>query len=105
MIKDERREERYRLLCEKEVNESWSKVERYTEEIVKILDKKKITDDDLTLLKIVARVFVQKAMLDKAESIALFGVDLYDVSPCGMNLKKNCPCSRDKCLLLVAEED
>ena len=99
MTKSKRLNVDYRLLCEKVVNESWSQMEKHTDLISETLEKDILDTEDIELIKLAARAFVQKATLEKADSVALFGVDLYDVSPCGMNLKKNCPCSRDKCLV------
>jgi hypothetical protein len=73
----ENTDDRYKLLCEKVLNESWSAVEQHVEEIEVALEKKELDEKDLVLIKLAARAFLQRAMLEKAESIALFGVDLY----------------------------
>ena len=99
MTKGKRLNGDYRLLCEKVVNESWSQVEKYTDLISDTLEKEVLNSEDIDIIKMAARAFVQKAILERADSVSLFGVDLYDVSPCGTRLKKDCPCSRDKCLL------
>jgi len=77
MTQDEKREERFRLLCEKTMNESWAAAEKYTEEIEKVLEKEKWNDKDESLVRIAAMAFCQRALMEKADSIALFGVDLY----------------------------
>ncbi|KKK69948.1 hypothetical protein LCGC14_2928920 [marine sediment metagenome] len=100
MAKNELKEGQNRLLCEKILNESWSKVEKYTEEIKAALEKGKLSEKDLVLIKLAARAFVQRAMMEKADSVALFGVDLYNTSPCGLNTKDDCPCDRKECLLV-----
>ena len=100
MNQDGRSEEKYRLLSEKLVNESWSAAEKYAEEIEEVLQQEGELDErGKSLLIIAATAFVQRAAMEKAESIALFGVDLYNASPCGMNSKENCPCGRKVCLL------
>jgi hypothetical protein len=71
-------EARYKLLCEKVLNESWSSVERYTEEIQEVLEKVELNEKDIVLLRIAAGAFVQRAIMEKADSVALFGVDLYN---------------------------
>lgn len=100
MTKDDKKEEQNRLMCEKVLNESWSKVEKYTEDIQIALKKKILTKKDLLLIKLAAYAFVQKISMEKADSIALFGVDLYNASPCGKNHKNDCPCKRVKCLFV-----
>jgi len=100
MIESNRLDVDYRLLCEKIINESWSKVERHMDQISEALDKEILTNKDISLLKMAARAFIQKALLEKADNEFLFGMDLYDVSPCGTRLKKDCPCSRKICLLV-----
>lgn len=77
MAKRINKEERYKLLCEKVLNESWSSVGEYSEEIELILEKEELDAEDLVLIKMAARAFVQKIMMEKAESVALFEVDLY----------------------------
>ena len=77
MTQAEQREEKFRLLCEKEMNESWSKAEKYTEEIEKVLKKEKWDEGDQSLIRIAAMAFLVRATMEKADSIALFGVDLY----------------------------
>jgi hypothetical protein len=39
-------------------------------------------------------------MMEKADSISLFGVDLYNTSACGYKAKEDCPCDREVCLLV-----
>ena len=99
MTEKERIEEQNRLLCGNVLNESWSKVEKYTDEITAALEKKELTEHDLSLIKIAAAAFIQRAMIEKADAIALFGVDLYSLSPCGQNSKEGCPCNRSVCVL------
>lgn len=70
------KEEEYRLLCEKVVNESWSTVGKYTDEIDKALEKDILDEKDITLLRAAAQAFVQRSILEKIDSVALFGVDL-----------------------------
>jgi len=92
-------EEQNRLLCEKVLNESWSKVEKYTNDIRSALEKDELSERGLVLIKMAARAFVQKSMMDRADTISIFGIDLYSTSLCGMNSIEDCPCDRDKCLL------
>lgn len=68
-------EEKYRLRSEKVVNESWSKVKKYTDEVIQILEKKNLDDRDILILRIIARAFVQQSILEEADTIALFEVD------------------------------
>lgn len=99
MTKEERKEEQYRLLSEKVVNESWSKVEKYTNELIEILEKEELDEREFELIIMAARAFVQKILMERADNIALFGMDFYSTSPCGQNLKGDCPCDRGVCLL------
>lgn len=96
MTESDKKEERYRLLCEKEVNESWSKVGKYTKEIFKALDKKELNETDLLLIKLAARAFIQKSILENADNTLLFGVDLHEIAPCGKNLSCD-DCFIDEC--------
>ena len=75
MIKSEREEEQHRLMCEKVVNESWSAVEEHIDKIVEALEKEVLNEEDILLLKLASRVFVQRVTLDRADSKALFGID------------------------------
>ena len=100
MAKKNNRDINHKLLCEKVLNESWSAVEKYTEQIQAALEKKDPDEKDLLFLRLAARAFVQKAMMEKADSVALFGVDLYSTSACGLRSKEECPCDRDVCLLV-----
>ncbi len=100
MAKSRRMEEQSRLVCEKVLNESWSKVERYTDEIILALGKKELGEKDLLLIKIAARAFVQKVLVERADTVALFGVDLHSKSPCGMNSKADCPCDKEFCIYM-----
>lgn len=77
MAVNDNRDDRYKLLCEKILNESWSEIEQYTEEIQVALEKEELDEKDLLLIKLAARAFLQRATMEKAESVALFGVDLY----------------------------
>jgi hypothetical protein len=77
MAVNENTDDRYKLLCEKVLNESWSAVEQHTEEIQIALEKKELDEKDIILIKLAARAFIQRAIMEKAESVALFGVDLY----------------------------
>lgn len=77
MAVNDNRDDRYKLLCEKILNESWSEIEQYTEEIQVALLKDEPDEEDLLLIKLAARAFLQRATMEKAESVALFGVDLY----------------------------
>jgi hypothetical protein len=99
MAKSMNKEERHKLLCEKVLNESWSSVGKYSEDIQLALEKRNPSKYDLALIKLAARAFVQRDLMEKADSAALFGVDLYDLSACGQNLKEDCPCGRDICLV------
>lgn len=78
MAKTINKEERHKLLCEKVLNESWSTVGKYTEEILLALGKDHPDKNDLALIKLAARAFVQRDLVEKAESAALFEVDLYE---------------------------
>ncbi len=79
------KEERYRIKCEKVVNESWSVVEEHKDEIKEILEKGgPETDRELSILKIAAEAFLMKISLSRAEDIALFGVNLE--IPCGKKI-------------------
>lgn len=80
MDKSRLTEEQNRLLCEKILNESWSKVGKYTDEINEALEKKEIDEYDLSIIKMAARAFVLKITMERADSISLFGVDLYESS-------------------------
>ncbi len=101
MTKSEQRELKYRLLCEKEINESWAEVEKHTEKIIQALEKEKeeLDEVDFLLIKLAARVFIEKVLMERADNVALFGVDEYGPSPCGKNIKANCPCDKEICLL------
>jgi hypothetical protein len=99
MAGNDNTDDRYKLLCEKVLNESWSAVEQHVEEIQVALEKKELDEKDLVLIKLAARAFLQRAMMEKAESIALFGVDLSELSPCGQNSNQECPCERKICRL------
>lgn len=77
MAKSINKEERYKLLCEKVLNESWSSVSQHTEEIQLALEKEELDEKDVALIKMAARAFVQRDMMEKAESMTLFQVDLY----------------------------
>ncbi len=76
MAKKCSKEDHYKLLCEKVLNESWSSVEQHTEEIQRALEKKELNERDLVLIKMAALAFLQKVMIDRADSVSLFGVDL-----------------------------
>lgn len=77
MAVNDNRDGRYKLLCEKILNESWSEIAQYTEEIQVALLKDEPDERDLLLIKLAARAFLQRSTMEKAESVALFGVDLY----------------------------
>ena len=96
MIKSEREEERHRLMCEKVVNESWSAVEEHIDKILIALEKEELDSDDMLLLKLGARAFVQRVMLDRADSEALFGIDPNKV-PCGKGYNNCDECPLEKC--------
>jgi hypothetical protein len=95
MAGNDNRDDRYKLLCEKVLNESWSAIEQHTEDIQIALEKKELDEKDIILIKLAARAFLQKAMMEKAESVALFGVDLYKLSPCGEKSQEDCPCEEE----------
>lgn len=101
MTQEEKREEKFHLRCEKVVNETWSDAEKYTEEIEKTLKKEEWDERDQSLMRIAAAAFCQRAIMDKADSIALFGVDLYKTSPCGLESKEDCPCDRKVCIFSI----
>jgi hypothetical protein len=94
-------EENYRLLCEKELNESWSIAEKLTDRVIRALDKENsdLSEEDLSLIRIAAGAFVERALVERAEQKSLFGIDLYSTSPCGLHPKEKCPCLREKCLM------
>lgn len=57
------------LRCEKVVNESWSKVRVYFDEIKKIMEKEEKEEDnerEREVIKMFARIAYQKMSLDKA---------------------------------------
>jgi len=99
MTKNVNKDERYKLLCEKVLNESWSEVSKHTEEIQAALEKSYLEEEDLLLIKLAARAFLQRALMERADSVALFDVDPYGLSACGQNLKEECPCDREVCIL------
>ena len=96
MIKSEREEERNRLMCEKVVNESWSKVEEHLDKIIIALEKEILEESDILLLRLGCRAFVQRVMLDRAANKSLFGVDPNKV-PCGRNYSSCDDCPLEKC--------
>ena len=101
MTKSEQRELKYRLLCEKEINESWAEVEKHAEKIIQALEKeeKELDEIDFLLIKLAARAFIEKVLMERADNVALFEIDEYGPSPCGKNIKANCPCDRGICFL------
>jgi len=97
----DKKEKNHKLLCEKVLNQSLSAVGKYISEIEAALEQDVLSDRDLILIKIAARAFVQQANKDKADSLFMFEVDLYqEKSPCGHHPKSDCPCERDPCLML-----
>jgi len=62
-----------RLLCEKIVNETWSKAAHYKKEIIEVLDKNGPDNArDISLLIIAAEAFIQKETLIEAEDVISF---------------------------------
>jgi limonene-1,2-epoxide hydrolase len=92
---------KYRLICEKVVNESWGEVSKFKDEIKGVLEKTgNLTDIDIILLKIAADAFVQKVVLSERMDQDILGDEGYlELSPCGENPKCQCPCSRAVCLI------
>ena len=96
-----KKEKNHKLLCEKVLNQSWSSVEKYIPEIEAALDKERWSEKDLILIRIAAIAFLQRAKMQKADSLSLFEVDLYqEKSPCGHRTKAECPCERIACLMI-----
>ena len=105
---------RYRLQCERVVNESWGEVTKFKDEIKGVLEKtgnltkedldlletNNLTERDLVLLKIAADAFVQKVSLDERMDQDILNNDVCsELSLCGKNPKSQCPCARAVCLL------
>jgi hypothetical protein len=77
MTIDKDKEVDYKLLCEKVLNESWSEVSQYAEEIQVALNKENPDENDILLINIAARAFLQRVFFERAESVVLFDMDLY----------------------------
>jgi hypothetical protein len=65
-------DDKYRLLSERILNESWSNVELFKKEIGKILEKGRVESDrEMSLIMMAANAFFQKVTLNDAESCKL----------------------------------
>ena len=58
-----------RLICERIANEGWSNAEKYKDNLEIILERRSIeSEEDLSLLLIVANAFLQKVTLSELEN-------------------------------------
>jgi len=89
------------IQCEKIVNETWSKASRYYDEMKAIMDKGGPENEyEQTIVMIGFNAAVQKMTLDKAQDQRFFELPA-EKSECGENLKTDCPCDRDVCLMKI----
>ena len=92
-------EQMFLLQCEKIVNETWSKASLHIQELQRIIESGEIVDEiDEAIVLIAANAALQKMTVDKTLDKQYFNM-LDEKSPCGINLKKECPCDRKVCLL------
>ena len=84
MAKEEmEKDDMYRLVCERILNESWSNAERYKGEIEKILERGTIESErDVSLLLIASGAFMQRSTLISADN-SRFDLDEFSLVPCG----------------------
>ncbi len=84
------------LQCEKVVNESWSSVKQYKNELIAILEKEEVSNPaEISLLKAAANAFIQKIELEEAEEFNL-GMGFEGV-PCGKGYASCDDCVLEEC--------
>jgi len=90
-------EDMFFIQCEKIVNETWSKTAIHYDTIKEIVEKGGPENEyEQSIMMIAANAALQKMTLDKANDQRYFDID-EEKSPCGKNLKVDCPCELDVC--------
>ncbi len=65
-------EEVQRLKCEKMVNTTWTDMAKHRDKLEIILKKENLTEDEISLLKMIGYAFLQKLTLNDVDDLILF---------------------------------
>jgi len=68
-----KKEDLYRIRCERVVNESWAEARKYLDRLENILIDGAKNDEEISIIILAAFAFLQKATLDESEDRELFG--------------------------------
>jgi len=68
-----KKEDLYRIRCERVVNESWAEAKKHLNKLPAILTNGPENEEESAIIISAALAFLQKATLEEAEDLELFG--------------------------------